>query len=199
MYNIVYLNIDRINDDFQSSKESLAELEKLVDNIERVNPEDENYLVLVSGENYDDVYYKIHLLQVYFGMHQEARGKIIVGPTITRDSILHCLTLNKDERQVGEKMYSVVRHIERAKVDIDNLISVTHGLDAGFLDYTTKQKHIVLTDDYADAKSLIDITTDCGKDITYLISKKSGLAGFNDCFDTYFENKNIIKLTKKNN
>ena len=106
MYNIVYLNIDRIDDDFQSSKESLDELEKLIANIEKVNPENENYLVLISGENYEDVYYKIHLLQVYFEMHQKARGKIIVGPAITRDSSLHCLTLTKDERQIGEKMYS---------------------------------------------------------------------------------------------
>jgi hypothetical protein len=196
MDNIGYLNIDRIDDDFQSSKESLAELEKLVANIEKVNPEDENYLVLVSGENYEDVYYKIHLLQAYFDMHQKARGKIIVGPAITRDSSLHCLTLTKDERQIGEKMFSVFRLLEKAKAQVDNLISVTHGLDTGFLDYTMKQKHIVLTDDYADAKSPIDIDASRGKDITYLISGKNGLEGFNDCFDTYFEHQNIISFKR---
>ena len=86
--------------------------------------------------------------------------------------------------------------MEKAKAQVDNLISVTHGLDTGFLDYTMKQKHIVLTDGHADAKSPIDIDTYLGKDITYLISEKNGLEGFNDCFDTYFEHQNIISFKR---
>ena len=54
---------------------------------------------------------------------------------------------------------------------------------------------VVMTDDFESTKEII--TRDSlATDMTYIVSPSKGLKGYNECFDTYFENQKKPVLIK---
>ena len=202
MYDIVFLNVDRIDDNFQSSKESIDELTELVRNIEKIDPECIKYVSLVSREGLEKQVYKVELLKAFLEAHSKARNNIKVGSIFSEDETLYdnnYLVKDKNKESLSDKMYSVIDYTEKELIIIKNVIHITHGIDSGLHEKVKKYNNIVFTDDYESSYGTIDIDNSEGKNFTYLMSVKKDVEGFNDCFFTYFTHRNVVKLTRSNN
>ncbi len=195
MYNIVFLDIDKIDNDFYINQEKIGELEKLAHNIEGINPDCQNYLVFTTNEDVNKNAYKIGLIKAYFEAHHRLRNKIITGPVIEEKKSTDVSNYFKKENEpINSKKYQVIESIENNGIKIDYIVHITNGIDFFLYDDVIERKNISLTEGYDDYALPMDIDDSYGRNITYLISDKKGIEGFNDCFETYYESKNVLKL-----
>ena len=195
MYNVVFIEASQIENDFGESKEKIDKLRALVENILKLNSEAINYIIITCLDEYKKEDYKINLLKSYFEAWSRCDDRIIVGPVVTKDLIME--SPNKtmiDNSPLGEKQYMIISSFDNDT--IDSILHISHGLDFFLKSKLQSRKNIVLTNDYVDFSNAMEFDDHNGRNITYLLSDKPGLEGFNECFDTYYNNSKTKKRIK---
>ena len=203
MWNVIYISVDKIEDDFELRGESCQELEKLVSNISKMVGQENTLIVFTSNSALEDVKYKAALLINYFNAAFMNSDNIVIGSLLTEDAITDLCVKNGSTNDITnsteplrQKQESIIHAIGRE--NISKVIHLTNGIPYFLYELIKNVKNISMHSG-SDNPNKYGSDTDLGDNYIYVISKDEGIKGFNDCFDTYFQHNNGLKLVKKDN
>lgn len=215
MYNVVFIDIDKLEDNFQSSKEQINELMKLTENITNVSPDNSNIISIICNEITSEKEFKIALLESYFRVMSTKNPKIILGRTLSpskpyfKDVDYNPISREEHLEYIEKKMAAQrLVHLDDYQYDylqkigfnnIENVIHISNGIDFFLHEKLNMVNNISLTAGYKNNKLKINIEDNKDNTITYLVSCLPDLKGYNDCFEAFFANRNVIKLSRGNN
>lgn len=209
MYNVAFINVDKIEDDFQSSENQIFELMVLVNNIFNVSVCNTNIISLICDEITEDKKYKIALLESFFKVLTIRDPKYIFAGTLTNTNPIIDFTDAKDiSSQIAlQKVVKENARLEKKQLsllnniglnNIENIIHITNGVDFFLHDDLKDANNIVMTNGYENASDgVVSNTSD--PHFAYYLAQSTGLKGYNDCFASYFVNRETIKLSNRNN
>lgn len=200
MWNIIFIGIDDLGDYFQEPDQVKA-LSDFKNNIIKLSEGENSFVVFVSRKYLDEVRYNAALLINYMNFALSKETNIVVGPVITKDYSADLYLKNNGEFEVTCDQSPVATKqneiIDILKEDgIGKIIHITNGIDYEVDKKNEDLSNIIMYVDCNLAINPYEHDTIDGRDTTYLVSKESGLNGFNDCMNTYFENKDSLQLTR---
>ncbi len=204
MWNVIYINVDKIEDDFELKEESCQELEKLVGNISKIIEKENALLVFTSDGNLEKVKYKAALLINYFNAAFINNNNVVIGSLLTEDAITDLCVKNgspndvtSSRESVRQKQESIANAIGRE--NISRVIHLTNGIPYFLFESIKGVKNISLHTERENIEKKYGDDSILGENYIYVLSEEKGIKGFNDCFDTYFQHNNSLKLVKKDN
>jgi len=202
MWNIIFIGIDDLGEYFQEPNQVKA-LSDFKNNIIKISEGENSLVVFVSKKYLDEVKYNAALLINYMNFALSKETNIVVGPIITKDYSADLYLKNNGEFEVTYDQSPVAMKqndiIKILKDDgINKIIHITNGMEYEVDKKVEDLTNIVMYVNCDMAINPYEHDTIDGRDTTYLVSRKNGLEGFNDCMNTYFENKDSLQLTKKN-
>ena len=204
MWNVIYICVDKIEDDFELRGESCQELEKLVSNISKMVGQENTLIAFTSDSALEDVKYKAALLINYFNAAFMNSDNIVIGSLLTEDAITDLCVKNgspndvtSSRESVRQKQESIIHAIGRE--NISRVIHLTNGIPYFLFETIKGVKNISLHTERENIEKKYGDDGILGENYIYVLSEEKGIKGFNDCFDTYFQHNNGLKLVKKDN
>ena len=204
MWNVIYISVDKIEDDFELKGESCQELEKLVGNIAKITGKENALIVFTSDSSLEEVKYKAALLINYFNAAFINSDNIVIGSLLTEDAITDLCVKNGSTNDITssteplrQKQESIVNAIGREI--ISKVIHLTNGIPYFLFEFIKDIKNILMHNKIENPEKKYGDDSILGENYIYILSEEEGIKGFNDCCDTYFQHNNSLKLVKKDN
>ena len=200
MWNIIFVGLDDLGNYFQEPDQAKA-LSDFKNNIINISEGENSFVVFVSKKELDEVRYNAALLVNYMNYALSSKSNIVVGPVITKDYSADLFLKNNGEFESTYDLSSVAKK----QNDIINLLGedginkiyhITNGMEYEVDKNVENLSNVVMYIDCGLAINPFEHDTNSGRDITYLVSREKGLAGFNDCMNTYYENNSSLHLTR---
>ena len=200
MYNVVFVGVDGLGTSFAENKEALDEIIKLKENIESISEGLKTIIYFISSETLNDVMYNASVLMNIFNLYTAGNPNLEVKTLLTKDAISD-LTVNKANggETIKSNLDTSLKQVRALKSigrrNIAKTTHVGHGIYFDVHEFLLNIPTTVMTDDFESTKEII--TKDyLAKDMTYIVSASKGLKGYNECFETYFEDQKAPLLIK---